>query len=245
MIFTAWTSTPPTTARTRAGLRWRSGTPRAWLAVRRMARLGINAPLTSSAGRLFDAVAALLGVRDEVSYEGQAAIELEQLADPAQTAAYEVTVAPTPGEAVLVHGADLVRAVLDDLRSGRPRELVGARFHNAVSSAIVRTCDLLREVTGLGTVALSGGVFQNVLLLDRCSDGLHTAGFRVLVYHRVPPNDGGTSLGQAAVVAAQDRAAASIRFRLYKYSMVSSARARVRCARRPGATPDPRTARRR
>jgi hydrogenase maturation protein HypF len=172
-----------------------------WQTVRTMARRGVNAPLTSSAGRLFDAVAALLGVRDTVSYEGQAAIELEQLADPTETGSYPATV-----DDGRVHGADLVRAVLDDLRSGRSREVVAARFHNAVAAAIIGTCELLREVTGLGTVALSGGVFQNVLLLDRCTDGLHAVGFRVLVHHRVPPNDGGISLGQAAVVAALDRA---------------------------------------
>ena len=102
-------------------------------------------------------------------------------------------------------GADLIRAVVDDIRGGVGPAIVAARFHNGVADAIARTCAILRARTGLGVVALSGGVFQNLLLLDRTASRLEAGGFRVLVHGRVPPNDGGISLGQVAVAAARDR----------------------------------------
>ena len=176
-----------------------------------MARRGINAPPTSSAGRLFDAVAALLGVRDSINYEGQAAIELEQLADPADRGTYRAAIDPGAarpgGEAgpLRVFGADLVRAAAEDLLTGAAPAVIAARFHRGVAAAIAEVCAALRERSGLGTVALSGGVFQNLLLLGQVVDGLEEAGFRVLTHARVPPNDGGISLGQAAVAGARDR----------------------------------------
>jgi hydrogenase maturation protein HypF len=179
-----------------------------WPDVLTMARRGINAPLTSSAGRLFDAVAALLGVRDVINYEGQAAIELEQQAERGEHGAYDARIDAGAGEGapVRVHGGDLVRAVADDLLSGVGRGVIAARFHNGVAAAIAGTCLLLRDRCGLAAVALSGGVFQNLLLLDRVTTLLEGAGFRVLVHAQVPPNDGGISLGQAAVAAARDKA---------------------------------------
>jgi hydrogenase maturation protein HypF len=166
-----------------------------WAKVVAMARRGVNAPVTSSAGRLFDAVSALLGVRDAVHYEGQAAIELEQLADPAERSGYRAEIS----DASVVSGADLVRAAAEDLGAGVPAPVIAARFHHGVVDLIVRVCDRQRQVTGLRTVALSGGVFQNVLLLDRTVDALTTNGFRVLTHSRVPTNDGGISLGQAVI----------------------------------------------
>ncbi|MGH3774485.1 MAG: carbamoyltransferase HypF [Pseudonocardiaceae bacterium] len=171
-----------------------------WDAVLAMAGRGVNAPLTSSAGRLFDAVAAILGVRDSINYEGQAAVELEQRADLTEKGSYPAEV--TEGPALHLHGADLVRAVVADLRAGVPREVIATRFHHGVADAIVRVCLMLREATGVGAAALSGGVFQNVLLLERTVAGLERAGFRVLTHSRVPPNDGGISLGQVAIAAA-------------------------------------------
>lgn len=156
----------------------------------KLIRSGLNSPLTSSAGRLFDAAAALLGVRDTVNYEGQAAIELEQLADPAETSAYRARIDD------VVHGEDLIAALLDDPGTKAVR---AARFHNGVADAIARTCDRFREHST--TVALSGGVFQNVLLLDRTVEQLEQRGFRVLTHRRVPANDGGISLGQVAVAS--------------------------------------------
>jgi hydrogenase maturation protein HypF len=176
-----------------------------------MAQRGINAPLTSSAGRLFDAVAALLGVRDAINYEGQAAIELEQLADPAERGAYRASIDPGaagPGggaDPLRVRGADLVRAAAEDLLAGAAPPVIAARFHRGVAAAIAEVCAALRERSGLGTVALSGGVFQNLLLLGQVTGGLEESGFRVLTHARVPPNDGGISLGQAVVAGARDR----------------------------------------
>ncbi len=173
-----------------------------WPAVVSMARHGVNSPLTSSAGRLFDAVASILGVRDTINYEGQAAVELEQLAAPAEAGWYRAGLENNP--AFGIKGCDLVRAAVEDLAAGVPREVVAARFHNGVAAAIEAGCLLLRERHGLDTVALSGGVFQNMLLLHRAVARLEARGFRVLVHSRVPCNDGGISLGQAMVAAARD-----------------------------------------
>ncbi len=175
-----------------------------WPAVAEVAARGVTTPMTSSAGRLFDAVAALVGVRDAVNYEGQAAIELEQRTDRDETGSYPVTVTPD-SDPVVVSTAELVRAVVDDLRAGVDPAVVSARFHNGIADMIVRVCTLLRETAGLSTVALSGGVFQNMLLLHRTTTLLDSAGFDVLVHGRVPPNDGGVSLGQVAVAGALDR----------------------------------------
>jgi hydrogenase maturation protein HypF len=169
-----------------------------WRPVQDLARARRHAPLTSSAGRLFDAVSALLGVRDAVSYEGQAAIELEQLADPAEPGTYGVS--PRPRERGFeIPGADLVRAVVEDIQAGVDAPAIAARFHRGVAEAIRRGCAAVREASGLTTAALSGGVFQNALLLEWAVARLETSGFRVLCHRQVPPNDGGISLGQAVV----------------------------------------------
>jgi hydrogenase maturation protein HypF len=179
-----------------------------WAAVVSMARQGVNSPVTSSAGRLFDAVASILGVRDAIHYEGQAAIELEQLAEPAGSGdhgGYRAGI--EPGPPFRARGADLVAAVVDDLAAGTARQVVAARFHHGVAALIEEGCLLLRERHGIGTVALSGGVFQNLLLLRATLARLEARGFSVLVHSRVPCNDGGISLGQAVIAAARDRAA--------------------------------------
>ena len=108
-----------------------------------------------------------------------------------------------------MRGADLIRGVTDDLAAGVEIGVISARFHNGVAAVIEAGCLLLRERHGLATVALSGGVFQNQLLLNRTVDALERSGFRVLVHSRVPCNDGGISFGQAVVAAARDRAPAS------------------------------------
>jgi hydrogenase maturation protein HypF len=174
-----------------------------WDAVVSMARRRVNAPLTSSAGRLFDAVAAILGVRDEISYEGQAAVELEQLADPDEAGAYRAGI--EAAEPFRARGGDLVGAAAAELAAGVPREIIAARFHNGLAALVQAGCGLLRERHGLSTVALSGGVFQNLLLLQRTVGRLEAHGFSVLLHSRVPCNDGGISLGQAVVAAARDR----------------------------------------
>jgi len=156
--------------------------------------LKVNAPLSSGAGRLFDAVAALLGLRETVTYEGQAAIELEHLAGDTVAAPYVCTVA---GGAI--RGADLVGAAYDDLTSGRPRAEIAAAFHEGVAAAFATACSAAGSPA---TVALSGGCFQNLRLLSSLRNRLEDAGFRVLAHRLVPPNDGGVSYGQAAVAAA-------------------------------------------
>jgi hydrogenase maturation protein HypF len=183
-----------------------------WEQVVALARSGTASPSTSSVGRLFDAVAAILGVRDVVNYEGQAAVELEQLADPGEPAAYPARVGEHGG-LLRLHGSDLVGAVVEALEDGAPAPVVAARFHNGLVAATVAACEALRETTGLATVALSGGVFQNLLLSERTVARLEERGFRVLVHSRVPPNDGGISLGQAAVAGARTRARAEAQTR--------------------------------
>ncbi len=151
--------------------------------------LKTNAPLSSGMGRLFDAVAALLRVRERVTYEGQAAIELEHLAG-------ETRAEPYPWR--FGRGAELVAAVHDDLAGGRPGEEIAAAFHEAVAAGAATAC---AEVGEPRLVVLSGGSFQNLRLLAATRRRLEAEGFRVLSHRLVPPNDGGLSYGQAAVAA--------------------------------------------
>jgi hydrogenase maturation protein HypF len=174
-----------------------------WGQVLSVVRAGLNSPLTSSAGRLFDAVSAILGLRDVVSYEGQAAIELEQIADLSEQGSY-----PVPINGAVVDVSALIRAVVDDLARGAAVPVIAARFHNSLAEVVAAVCSRLREVHELSTVALSGGVFQNSLLMVRTLDRLEASDFEVLTHRQVPCNDGGISLGQAAVAAATLGAAA-------------------------------------
>lgn len=167
-----------------------------WSAVLAVGRSGTQ-PVTSSAGRLLDAISAILGVRQVIRYEGQAAVELEQHADPAERGGY-----PVEQHDDTLDGVDLVRAAVADLRAGTDPHVIAARVHNGLADAVVARCELVRDTTGVPAVALSGGVFQNLLLLDRVVDRLRDKGFRVLTHSRVPTGDGGISLGQAAVAAA-------------------------------------------
>ena len=168
---------------------------RRWEAVVELAESGTASPLSSSAGRLFDAVAALCGLRAEVNYEGQAAAELEAAADPGETGTYPLPATLDPRETVL--------AVARDIDAGVPVRVVGARFHNALAQATALACSEAAEQAGVDVVVLSGGVFQNALLLERTSVALAASGLRVLVPERLPPNDGAISYGQAAIAAAR------------------------------------------
>jgi hydrogenase maturation protein HypF len=174
---------------------------RRWEHVLAAARAGINAPLTSSAGRLFDAVSSLIGVRDVVTYEGQAAVELENVADLNESGTYTVSI--HDGPVAVVDAGSLVRSLVEDMQAGATVPVLAARFHNALADVVLVVCRRLRDAHGLATVALSGGVFQNALLVSRCLDRLEADGFSVLTHREVPPNDGGISLGQAAITAAQ------------------------------------------
>ena len=147
---------------------------------------------TSSIGRLFDAVAALCGLSDVASYEGEAAMALESLAAGAD--------GTEPGYAWTgTDPAEVVRGVIDDLESGVNRAIVANRFHRSIATLVVDTCSQVAAETGLDTVALSGGVFQNRLLVERALPMLRNAGLHVLQHKVVPANDGGISLGQVAI----------------------------------------------
>ena len=177
----------------------------AWSVVAQMLERRLRVPPTSSMGRLFDAVAAIAGFRERVSFEGQAAIELEWLAtDVDHDAGYPFEIldaAETPAP-LEIDTRPLIRAVVADVNHGAAAALIARRFHTAVVDMIVAVCQRIRGKTGLGSVVLSGGVFQNVLLTRESSDRLEREGFRVYRQRQVPPGDGGLSLGQLAVAAA-------------------------------------------
>ncbi|MFC4907108.1 carbamoyltransferase HypF [Actinomadura gamaensis] len=196
--------------------------PVVWRAVLELLRSGLNCPPTSSAGRLFDAIAALLGGPAEVTHEGQAAIWLEHLAAPSAAGRHQARL--TEDDPFRLHATDLVRAALTDLDAGTPPPVIASRFHHGLAFALADGCELVRQRTGLATVALSGGVFQNLLLLDLTVTELERRGFAVLVHRQVPPNDGGLSLGQAAVAAATGQASADAGERV-AYQGVQDARA--------------------
>jgi hydrogenase maturation protein HypF len=169
-----------------------------WETVCEMARRGFSAPQTTSIGRLFDAVAALCGVRAVCNYEGQAAIELEALADPGHRGSYEI---PIDGAGVL-DARPLIRAVADDADDDVPAALISARLHRAVAVATARACEQLARTAATELVVLAGGVFQNRVLLEHTVAALEQAGLRVLLPERLPANDGAISFGQAAIAAA-------------------------------------------
>jgi hydrogenase maturation protein HypF len=177
-----------------------------WEAVAALSRTGLAAPVTTSVGRLFDAVAALCGVRTEVRYEGQAAIELEAAAEPGAHGRYEV---PLAGEPLVLDARPLILAIAGDVARGTPVAVVAARFHDSIAAATVEACAHVADRHGLGTVALSGGVFLNRRLLEATAAGLRATGLQVLVPERLPPGDGGIAYGQAAVAAARDGARAA------------------------------------
>jgi len=175
---------------------------RRWEQVAELARTGVASPLTSSMGRLFDAVAALCGLRATVTFEGQAAIELEAAADVSCAEAYPLPLG-AGSAGVLLDARETIGAVARDVAAGAPSGLVSARLHNAVAEATADACARLAESRGGNLVVLSGGVFQNRLLVERTLARLLRRGLRVLLPERLPPNDGGIAYGQAAVAAAR------------------------------------------
>jgi hydrogenase maturation protein HypF len=176
--------------------------PSKWRSVRALGRSGVASPVTSSVGRLFDAVSALCGIRTDVNYEGQAAIELEAACDPDERGAYPL---PLLQRRRLVLDARVtVRAVDADLAAGTPVPVVAARFHNGLADATAHACAVIARQRGTRTVVLSGGSFQNRRLVERTAGALTGAGLRVLTPERLPPGDGGISYGQVAVAAARE-----------------------------------------
>jgi len=168
--------------------------------IKKQLEQGLNTPLTSSAGRLFDTVSALAGVRGEIEFEAQAAIELEMLApdDAGRFDTYPFTIELESGM-LLVRLKELIAAVVSDVTSGVPAATISGRFHRTTADMITETCHIISEKTGIKSVALSGGVFQNRLLLNLAIDMLGKEGFKVFSHRIVPCNDGGIALGQAVI----------------------------------------------
>jgi len=154
----------------------------------------INSPLTSSMGRLFDAVAALAGVRQIVNYEAQAAIEFEAQADPHEQGSYSFEF-----NGHQLDPAPMLHALIADQRAGVPISAISAKFHNGLSTSVVEICLQMRTLFGVNTVALSGGVWQNITLLTKTIPFLEKQGFYVVIHRQVPTNDGGLALGQAMI----------------------------------------------
>jgi len=172
-----------------------------WRILAQMIARHINSPQTSSLGRLFDAVAALLGLRSEVMYEGQAAIELEVQAELTEQAElYPFTLGDTTP--AILDVTPMIRAIVSDIQQRLPTAQIAGRFHCSIAELLATVCLKAREQSGLNVVALSGGVFQNCLLLEQLLQRLEKMGFQVYTNRRVPPNDGGLSLGQIAIAAA-------------------------------------------
>jgi hydrogenase maturation protein HypF len=179
--------------------------------IKRQIERKINSPLCSSMGRLFDAISAVLGIRGEIDYEGQAAVELEMAAYSGVIAAsvsgkaissaqesYPYSIVRDKGMRI-VRLNDLLAAVVEDLHRGVSEGTIAVRFHNTVAQMTNEMCQLIANETGITQVALSGGVFQNRLLLRRTVNLLENSGFQVLTHRQVPCNDGGISLGQAVI----------------------------------------------
>ncbi|WP_020675781.1 carbamoyltransferase HypF [Geopsychrobacter electrodiphilus] len=159
----------------------------------------INTPLTSSCGRLFDAVASLAGLRQTVSYEGQAALELEMRIDKTQQLTpYRFELLDNDGK-IIVNPRPMVHELVADLQQGRDAGAVSLRFHLGLAEAILQVCQRIRARQGALPIALSGGVFQNVFLTERVTALLRAANFEVLLHRQTPPNDGGLALGQVVI----------------------------------------------
>jgi hydrogenase maturation protein HypF len=169
-----------------------------WGILKRAIEKKINTPWTSSMGRLFDAVSSLLSIRDEVHYEGQAAIELEMMADQGVKERYPFTIHQDKTPMVIDPG-EMIRAIVRDLIDGTPSARISGKFHRTIARLITETCEAIRSKEELNRVVLSGGVFQNFFLLPLVTEGLKSSGFDVYTHHLVPANDGGISLGQAVI----------------------------------------------
>ncbi|MFH1731890.1 MAG: carbamoyltransferase HypF [Planctomycetota bacterium] len=169
-------------------------------AVIEMIERGVNTPLTCGMGRLFDAASALLGVCTRRTYEGQPAIELEGVADPEAAGSYPIQLIERGGQ-LEVDGAAILAAICEDRDAGMEIPRVAGRFHNTIADVVLEYAAAARDRTGLSDVCLSGGCFQNALLLEKSAAGLAAAGFAVHRHRLVPPNDGCVALGQLVVAA--------------------------------------------
>jgi len=173
-------------------------TPKKWASLRSMVAARVNSPETSSMGRLFDAIAGLLCLRESVNYEGQAAIELESIAADDVVGFYEFLI-----DGSRISALDVIRGVVRDLLEGVAHSEISGKFHLGVANLILSLAEKIRSERGLNRVALSGGVFQNLLLVKHVNALLREARFEVFTHSRVPTNDGGISLGQVAIANAR------------------------------------------
>jgi hydrogenase maturation protein HypF len=169
-----------------------------WDVLKRAIEKKINTPLTSSMGRLFDAISSLLSVRDKVHYEGQAAVELEMIADHGVKEEYPFHIHKNEMPMV-IDPTEIIRGIVRNLTEDGPTSKISGKFHRTISRIIVKTCETIRAKEKLNRVVLSGGVFQNIFLLSLVTEGLKRSGFEVYTHHLVPANDGGISLGQAVI----------------------------------------------
>jgi hydrogenase maturation protein HypF len=164
----------------------------------------VNTVSTSSCGRLFDAVASLIGLRQEVTFEGQAAIELEMATQPGVHESYPFAIEDGASEQMSVAQIDMrpmIAEIVADVGKGASKGMMASRFHNTIADAIAEVCRRIRWSDGLNRVCLSGGSFQNVYLLERATALLECAGFEVFQHSAVPANDGGIALGQAIIAS--------------------------------------------
>ena len=168
-----------------------------WPTIKKMIDKGINSPMTSSTGRLFDAVSALVGIRKEVYYEGQAAIELEMAAG-VEAGEYPFDLQELEDNTLILI-EPIFRGIVSEIECGVGVESISSKFHNTIAKIILNMCIKIRKTSGLNRVALSGGVFQNSLLLENTYVLLDKNNFKVFTQHRVPPNDGGIALGQVVI----------------------------------------------
>lgn len=175
--------------------------PLKWDTLKKMIKHCINTPFTTSMGRLFDAVSSLLSIRDQVNYEGQAAVELEMILDPEERKTYPFHIIEE--SPIVIDVGEMIFSIVQDLTKGDSPSKISARFHQTIGEIIVKVCERIRSKEKLNRVILSGGVFQNMYLLKLVVEDLQKLGFDVYTHHFVPTNDGGISLGQAVVAHAR------------------------------------------
>jgi hydrogenase maturation protein HypF len=176
-----------------------------WKIVQKMINENFNSPATSSIGRLFDAVSSLVGLRDVVDFQAQAAIELEELLreeDLAKAGQYKFEIRKTEGDSFIIEPAGVFKAIVEDLVRNTPASIISARFHNAIVQMVLAACLKIRRASGLNKVALSGGVFQNKILSREVPRKLRGSGFSVLLHKILSPNDSSVCFGQAVVANA-------------------------------------------
>lgn len=172
--------------------------PENWFLLKEATAKGINAPLTSSCGRLFDGVATLVLEKfGKVAFEAEVAIELERIAEPGERAHYPFALGDEVP--IQIRWAPIWQGIVEDLKAGTGKGVVSARFHNTLAEIIQAVCLRISRETGIKEVALTGGVFQNRFLLARTAGKLKDAGLKLLLHHELPPNDSGIALGQAMI----------------------------------------------